>query len=181
MKTYERRIAFLISDQHFHAHGGIGSFAKSFTEMTEGINWKVDMILDKKPRHDNFVEIIERAGANIIYPKQTISYGHHTNFFKNGDTLNSDKISNFRNAIIEALQMLKDAQVDLVTIGQYLAPSPNHLPVDRFPEPSQYDDWSREIEEMGFLGWACGPLVRSSYKAGELLAKASARLRTDKE
>lgn len=83
--------------------------------------------------------------------------------------------------IIEALQMLKDAQVDLVTIGQYLAPSPNHLPVDRFPEPSQYDDWSREIEEMGFLGWACGPLVRSSYKAGELLAKASARLRTDKE
>ena len=83
--------------------------------------------------------------------------------------------------IIEALQMLIDAQVDLVTIGQYLAPSPNHLPVDRFPEPSQYDDWSREIEEMGFLGWACGPLVRSSYKAGELLAKASARLRTDKE
>ena len=37
------------------------------------------------------------------------------------------------------------------------------------------------IEEMGFLGWACGPLVRSSYKAGELLAKASARLRTEKE
>jgi|TARA_X000001036_G_scaffold184261_1_gene174061 hypothetical protein len=105
LKTYERRIGFLISDQHFHAHGGIGSFAKSFTEMAEGINWKVDMILDKKPRHDNFVEIIERAGANIIYPKQTISYGHHTNFFKNGDTLNSDKISNFRNAIIEALQM----------------------------------------------------------------------------
>jgi lipoic acid synthetase len=83
--------------------------------------------------------------------------------------------------IIEALQMLKDAQVDLVTIGQYLAPSPNHLPVDRFPEPSQYDEWSQEIEKMGFLGWACGPLVRSSYKAGELLAKASARLRTDKE
>ena len=88
----------------------------------------------------------------------------------------------FRVGILEpALQMLKDAQVDLVTIGQYLAPSPNHLPVDRFPEPSQYDDWSREIEEMGFLGWACGPLVRSSYKAGELLSKASARLRTDKE
>ena len=83
--------------------------------------------------------------------------------------------------IVEALQLLKDADVDLVTIGQYLAPSPNHLPVDRFPEPSQYDDWSKKIEEMGFLGWACGPLVRSSYKAGELLAKASARLRTDKE
>lgn len=83
--------------------------------------------------------------------------------------------------ITEALQMLKDAQVDLVTIGQYLAPSPKHLPVDRFPEPSRYDEWSTQIEEMGFLGWACGPLVRSSYRAGELLAKASARLRMAKE
>ena len=83
--------------------------------------------------------------------------------------------------ITEALQLLKDAGVDLVTIGQYLAPSPKHLAVDRFPEPDRYDEWSKQIEEMGFLGWACGPLVRSSYKAGELLAKASARLRTEKE
>ena len=83
--------------------------------------------------------------------------------------------------ITEALQMLKDAHLDLVTIGQYLAPSPKHLPVDRFPEPSRYDEWSLQIEKMGFLGWACGPLVRSSYRAGELLTKASARLRTVKE
>lgn len=83
--------------------------------------------------------------------------------------------------ITEALQLLKDAGVDLVTIGQYLAPSPKHLAVDRFPEPERYDEWSKQIEEMGFLGWACGPLVRSSYKAGELLANASARLRTQKE
>ena len=83
--------------------------------------------------------------------------------------------------ITEALQMLREAKVDLVTIGQYLAPSPKHLAVDRFPEPSRYDEWSLQIEEMGFLGWACGPLVRSSYRAGELLARASVRLRTDKE
>ena len=83
--------------------------------------------------------------------------------------------------LTQALQMLRDAKVDLVTIGQYLAPSPKHLAVDRFPEPSRYDEWSLQIEEMGFLGWACGPLVRSSYRAGELLARASVRLRTDKE
>ena len=83
--------------------------------------------------------------------------------------------------ITQALQMLRDAKVDLVTIGQYLAPSPKHHAVDRFPEPSTYDEWSLQIEEMGFLGWACGPLVRSSYRAGELLARASVRLRTDKE
>ena len=83
--------------------------------------------------------------------------------------------------ITEALKLLKEGGVDLVTIGQYLAPSPKHLPVDRFPEPARYDEWSAQIEEMGFSGWACGPLVRSSYKAGELLARASARLRTEKE
>ena len=83
--------------------------------------------------------------------------------------------------ITEALEYLRNAGVDLVTIGQYLAPSPRHLAVDRFPEPERYDEWSKQIEEMGFLGWACGPLVRSSYKAGKLLAKASARLRTEKE
>ena len=80
--------------------------------------------------------------------------------------------------ITEALRLLRDAKVDLVTIGQYLAPSPKHLSVDRFPEPSRYDEWSLQIEEMGFLGWACGPLVRSSYRAGELLARASGRRRT---
>jgi len=81
----------------------------------------------------------------------------------------------------EALLMLRQAGVDLVTIGQYLAPSSRHLPVDRFPEPSQYDKWSETCDELGFLGNACGPLVRSSYRAGELLAKASASIRTDKE
>ena len=83
--------------------------------------------------------------------------------------------------IDEVLVMLRQAGVDLVTIGQYLAPSSRHLAVDRFPEPSQYDKWSVMCEELGFLGNACGPLVRSSYRAGELLAKASASIRTDKE
>jgi glycosyltransferase involved in cell wall biosynthesis len=104
MRIYKKRIAFLISDQHFHAHGGIGSFAKSFTEMCQRIDWKVDMILDKKPRHTEFAEIIKNAGANIIYSKDYVSYGKHSAFFQNGDTINSDKISNFRDSIIHALQ-----------------------------------------------------------------------------
>ena len=83
--------------------------------------------------------------------------------------------------ITDALQRLREAKVDLVTIGQYLAPSPKHLPVDRFPEPISYDRWSEQIERMGFLGWACGPLVRSSYRAGELLTRARAKLKLKAE
>ena len=74
--------------------------------------------------------------------------------------------------VSEALQLLRQARVDLITIGQYLSPSAKHLPVDRFPEPSKYVEWTEDIARLGFLASACGPLVRSSYHAGELLHKA---------
>lgn len=72
----------------------------------------------------------------------------------------------------EAMQMLFDAGVELLTIGQYLAPSSRHLPVDRFPTPEQFGKWQKLADKIGFLGVASGPLVRSSYKAGRLLAAA---------
>ena len=73
--------------------------------------------------------------------------------------------------IDEALGLLRNAGVDLVTIGQYLAPSKNHLAVDRFPEPERYDEWAQTAMNLGFAGVASGPLVRSSYKAGLLVRK----------
>jgi len=79
--------------------------------------------------------------------------------------------------VIEAMRMLKDAGVDLITIGQYLAPSQQHLPVNRFVEPAVFDKWAGIADEMGFLGNACGPLVRSSYRAGELFQRATTMLR----
>lgn len=74
--------------------------------------------------------------------------------------------------IIEAMQLLRDAGVDLLTIGQYLAPSPKHLPVDRFPEPEMFSLWDQVARELGFKAVACGPLVRSSYRAGLLYEEA---------
>ena len=73
--------------------------------------------------------------------------------------------------ISEALKLIREANVDLVTIGQYLAPSAKHLKIDRYPEPEMYDIWAQEAIQLGFSGVACGPLVRSSYKAGLLYRK----------
>ena len=73
--------------------------------------------------------------------------------------------------ITQALRLLRNANVDLVTIGQYLAPSAKHLDVDRFPEPEMYDVWAQQAMDMGFSGVASGPLVRSSFKAGLLFRK----------
>tara|TARA_A100000164_G_scaffold360964_1_gene375211 strand:- start:31083 stop:31445 length:363 start_codon:yes stop_codon:yes gene_type:complete len=73
--------------------------------------------------------------------------------------------------LVEAMKLVRDAGVDLLTIGQYLAPSSKHLAVDRFPEPELYDLWAEKAIELGFLGVASGPFVRSSFKAGLLLRK----------
>ena len=75
----------------------------------------------------------------------------------------------------EIRQLLKDlrgAGVDLITIGQYLAPSKNHYPVARYPEPEEYKAWEEYALSLGFKGVASGPLVRSSYRAGALYQAA---------
>ena len=73
---------------------------------------------------------------------------------------------------IAALQDLHDAGCDLVTITQYLRPSPRHHPVDRWVKPEEFVELSHAAEEMGFAGVMSGPLVRSSYRAGRLWAQA---------
>ena len=70
----------------------------------------------------------------------------------------------------EVIQVMKDMyanNVDMVTIGQYLQPSRNHLPVDRFVHPDEFDEYARIGEEMGFHHVASGPMVRSSYHADQ--------------
>lgn len=77
--------------------------------------------------------------------------------------------------ILQALQDLHDAGCDLLTITQYLRPSPRHHPVDRWVRPEEFVDLSTAAEEIGFLGVMSGPLVRSSYRAGRLWAQAMTR------
>jgi glycosyltransferase involved in cell wall biosynthesis len=103
MKTYSKRIAFMISDQHFIPHGGIGSFCKSFTEMCGRIDWKVDIILDKAPT-GTFDKVIEGAGGNIIWPLEPLRYTNHVATFAFSDTINFEKIINFRTALLEAFE-----------------------------------------------------------------------------
>jgi lipoic acid synthetase len=75
--------------------------------------------------------------------------------------------------VLEAMRDLRDAGVDVVTVGQYLRPSPKHAPVDRFVEPARFDAFAREGKAMGFAFVASGPLVRSSYKAAEVFVAST--------
>jgi lipoic acid synthetase len=69
--------------------------------------------------------------------------------------------------IIEVLRDLRANGVEMLTIGQYLAPSGHHLPVTRYVHPDTFAMYEREAKAMGFTGAACGPMVRSSYWADQ--------------
>jgi len=77
--------------------------------------------------------------------------------------------------VVEALQDLHDAGTDLITITQYLRPSPRHHPVERWVHPEEFVALTAQAEAIGFAGVMSGPLVRSSYRAGRLWAQAMSR------
>jgi lipoyl synthase len=76
--------------------------------------------------------------------------------------------------IMTTMQDLRAARVDLLTLGQYLRPTPNHLPVERFVPPAQFNEYREQALGLGFLECVSGPLVRSSYRAERALARNNA-------
>ena len=74
--------------------------------------------------------------------------------------------------VSSALRDLRDAGCDIITLTQYLRPTPRHHPVDRWVRPDEFVALREEAEALGFLGVLAGPLVRSSYRAGRLWARS---------
>ena len=75
--------------------------------------------------------------------------------------------------IRDCLRDLRDAGVSIVTLGQYLQPTHEQLPVERFVTPDEFSEWRRYAErELGFTRAVCGPLVRSSYLAADAYRQA---------
>ena len=77
-----------------------------------------------------------------------------------------------REEVSQALKDLHQAGCDLITITQYLRPTPLHHPVIRWVKPQEFVELSHEADEIGFLGVMSGPMVRSSYRAGRLYKQA---------
>ena len=77
-----------------------------------------------------------------------------------------------RTEVTDALRDLRDAGAEIITITQYLRPSPRHHPVERWVKPEEFVELSAEATELGFAGVMSGPLVRSSYRAGRLYRQA---------
>lgn len=78
-----------------------------------------------------------------------------------------------REELFDVLADLRAVGCDMLTLGQYLQPSPEHLPVERFLPPEEFDEIGEQAKLLGFSMVASGPFVRSSYHAGEMAAQLS--------
>ncbi len=109
-------------------------------------------------RYERSLEVLRRARAAGLVTKSNLILG----------------LGELPEEIVPAMQDLYDAGCELLTITQYLRPSPRHHPVDRWVKPEEFVDLQRQGEQVGFAGVMSGPLVRSSYRAGRLHQQAIA-------
>ena len=70
-----------------------------------------------------------------------------------------------REELIQVMHDMREHDIDMITLGQYLQPSRDHLPVERFVHPDEFEEYRQIAEQLGFKSVASGPLVRSSYHA----------------
>ena len=106
--------------------------------------------------YDRSLDVISQARAFGLITKSNLILGM-------GET---------REEVSQALKDLHSAGCDLITITQYLRPTPKHHPVERWVKPEEFVELSAEAQAVGFAGVMSGPLVRSSYRAGRLYKQA---------
>ena len=107
-------------------------------------------------RYERSLDVLRASRASGLVTKSNLILGM-------GET---------RAEVSAALLDLRDAGTEIITITQYLRPSPRHHPVERWVKPEEFVELAAEAEELGFAGVLSGPLVRSSYRAGRLYRQA---------
>jgi lipoyl synthase len=128
-----------------------------FAQNIETVRRLTHPVRDSRAGYDQTLKVL--AGAKTIanvYTKTSLMLGL-------GET---------RAEILETMHDLRAHNVDIVTFGQYLRPTKHHLPVERYVTPDEFDEIRLEGMELGFLEVVSGALVRSSYKAEQVLHKS---------
>jgi len=170
--------------------GGADHFARCISE-TRRLNpeIKVEILVpDFRGRGEVAVEILAKTKPDVFnHNLETVQslykkvrpgsdYKWSLNLLKNYKNIAPDVLTKSgimvgvgetREEVIQVLEDMRAHDIDMVTIGQYLQPSRDHLPVERFVHPDEFDEYVRIGEKMGFHHIASGPLVRSSYHADQ--------------
>jgi lipoic acid synthetase len=127
-------------------------------ETVDRLQWPVR---DRRAGYEQSLSVLRQAARESdAYVKTSLMLG----------------VGEYDHEVYQTLSDLKSVGVDVVTLGQYLQPSRSHLDVSEYVHPGAFDTWRRVAEaELDFLYCASGPMVRSSYRAGELFVDALAR------
>ena len=136
-----------------------------FAQNIETVRRLTHPVRDPRASYDQTLAVLShakryRAGRNDVLVKTSLMLGL-------GET---------DDEILETMRDLRAAGVDLLTLGQYLRPTINHLAVERFVRPDEFEHYRLHALELGFLECVAGPLVRSSYRAEQALARNNAGL-----
>jgi len=133
------------------------------------------------------LETVKRLSPKVRDPKadydQSLQVLHYIKKFYDNIITKSSIMLGFGETEHEILQTGKDLRevgVDIFTLGQYLQPSMKHLPVKEFITPNQFNYYKHSLTKMGFLHVESGPLVRSSFRASDVISKIKSRIQTTK-
>lgn len=135
------------------------------------------------------IECVERITPRVRDRRATYAQSlrtlEHVTKWTNGRLLTKSSImlglGEEEAEVRQTLRDLRSAGVSAVTLGQYLQPSRTRLKVSRYAHPTEFEMWEKEAMEMGFLYCASGPMVRSSYRAGEYYIKSIVKQRQSAE
>jgi lipoic acid synthetase len=150
--------AGVMRDVHTVIDGGLDVFAQN----VETVARLTRKVRDPRAGYRQSIDVLAGAKAYrpLLLTKTSLMLGL-------GESLDE---------IVATMRDLRHAKVDILTLGQYLRPTPNHLAVERFVTPEEFEDYRARALDLGFLECVSGPLVRSSYRAEQALARNNAGL-----
>jgi lipoic acid synthetase len=170
--------------------GGAGHFAETIREIrTKNPGTKVEVLIPDFQGSEHALKSVIEARPDVLnhnletvlrlYPvvrpgadyRRSLELLHRVRHLDPSIPTKSGIMLGLGECEKEVKRVMKDLlAVDcrILTLGQYLQPSKDHLPVERFVTPEEFDRWQGVAQEMGFRGVASGPFVRSSYHAGEI-------------
>ena len=140
-----------------HVELVVDSGLEVFAQNVETVRRLTHPVRDPRAGYEQTIEVLRHAKAHrpSVLTKTSLMLG----------------LGERDNEIVRTMDDLRDASVDILTLGQYLRPTANHLPVERYVTPEEFNAYRSEGLEKGFIEVVAGPMVRSSYRAEQVLQK----------
>jgi lipoic acid synthetase len=140
-----------------HVELVVDSGLEVFAQNVETVKRLTHPVRDPRASYEQTIEVLRHAKAHRpdVLTKTSLMLG----------------LGERDNEIMQTMDDLRAANVDILTLGQYLRPTANHLAVERYVTPAEFEAYRKEGLEKGFLEVVAGPMVRSSYRAEQVLQK----------